>query len=88
MQIYNNTDLDLSTLDDITEWELKLVPLVTVRNNYRERNIQVYDHPTDSNRVITIGTTFNGSDMIVVADEWKKDWGRELSSGQRFVTTN
>jgi hypothetical protein len=35
-----------------------------VRNNWRQRNVEIWDHPEKSNKVITIGRSFDGKSVI------------------------
>lgn len=46
-------------------------------NNYSNRNIRLYVHPTNPDNVISIGTTFNG-EMTVIADETRLAWATAL----------
>ena len=62
-----------------------LHPIKYGRNHWRGRDITLYEHPTDNDRIISVGTTFDGS-MRVIADELRSDWHRELSSPGNFET--
>ena len=81
MKTHNNT-----TFTDIEhQISTLLQPLKRGRNNWRGRTITLYEHPTDSNRIISDGVTFDRS-MRVIADEPKSDWVRELEVAGDFVT--
>ena len=81
MKTHNNT-----TFTDIEhQISTLLQPLKRGRNNWRGRTITLYEHPTDSNRIISDGVTFDRS-MRVIADELKSDWARELAAEGDFVT--
>ena len=36
-----------------------------LRNDWRQRHVTVYDHPTDPDQVISVGVPFDGSKPIV-----------------------
>lgn len=63
---YNNTTFAESVLTDLT-----LIGLTVSR--WRQREIALYAHPTDPNRIISVGTTFDGK-IVVIADEEKADY--------------
>lgn len=46
-------------------------------NNWSNRNIKLYVHPTNPDNVISIGTTFDGG-MTVIADETRLAWATAL----------
>ena len=79
-KIFNNTDL---SLEDIR----KLPLLKIVRNEWRMREVRLYQHPEHKDRVVSFGEDFDGS-KIVIADESKEDFDRELGSASFFVTTH
>ena len=62
-----------------------LHPIKRGRNNWRGRDIVLYEHPTDPSRLISDGTTFDKS-MRVIADESRDEWARELSHTGDFIT--
>ncbi len=64
--VHNNTTF---TVDEVKA----LKPLGDTTNKWRQRNIILFQHPNDADRVISYGTTFDGG-MIVIADELKTDW--------------
>lgn len=80
MKVYNRTNL---TIEEIAQ--LKVI--MTVRSEWRQRNIRLLYHPTDMNRVISDGITFDQT-IRVIADETFDDWKRELTSGKQHVTTH
>lgn len=46
-------------------------------SKWRQRNNTLYQHPTDAERIISVGVTFDGS-MKVICDDDRNAWGREL----------
>ena len=62
-------------------------PIVTVKNNWRQRTIVLYAHPESPADVISVGRAFDGS-VVVVCCEDRDDWRRELESGKQFVETD
>ena len=80
MKTYNNTQFDP---DQFASEE----PLKIVCNNWRQRTIRLYAHPTDTDRVVSVGVSFDLSTRVV-ADESRSEWARELESRSHFVTTN
>lgn len=69
----NNTSFQLS---EITSQE----ELFTVRNNYRQRTIKVYKHPTAVDNVISVGIPFGKTlDDAIICDEPKTVWKREIN---------
>ena len=79
--VYNRTSLTAEQIDSL--------PVIgeTV-SNWRQRNIVLRQHPTDENRLISVGTTFDKS-MVVIADESRKDWQTALDyigMGQIYVS--
>lgn len=58
----------------------KLKKIGTYRNNWRERDVTLYEHPTDAARVISVGVGIhNGKE--VVCDESRADYRRQLVHG-------
>ena len=79
----NNTGFELATIET---WPL----LFTVRNNYRERTVTVYNHPTDTELLITVGKPFDGGGPAICWER-KSDWRSSLAraeAGQRFQVYN
>jgi hypothetical protein len=70
--IHNNTDF---TPEQITN----LVYVGETRNNWRQCNIKLYAHPTEPEGIISVGTTFCGT-AIVIAHETRADWRRALEA--------
>ncbi len=68
--IHNPTGFPLETLE-------KSLTLFTVKNNWRMRDVIVHPHPTDKQRVISIGYSFDKK-TVTVADESRDDWQREF----------
>lgn len=68
--------------------ELQNLPVLkVVINNWRQRNIKLCQHPVDYHKVISVGETFDGS-AIIVCEELKTFWQRELSSPKDTVVVN
>jgi len=80
MKTYNNT-----AIENIEQILIAMNPVKRGRNNWRGRMIMLYEHPTDTTRIISSGVTFNG-EMRVIADEPRSDWSRELGQSGDFVT--
>jgi hypothetical protein len=60
-QTYNRTDFPREVL-------ATLPVLGETVSSWRRRRITLYAHPTDADRLISIGHTFDGS-MVVIADD-------------------
>ena len=73
MNIHNHTKFQPQ---NIIEHETLLK---RVRNLWRQRDIELYQHPEKNDSVISIGITFDKS-MMVMVEESKEDWKRELNS--------
>jgi len=52
--------------------------LFTVKNNWRQRNITVHEHPALPESVISVGVNFDGK-MTVIADETREQWARQIA---------
>jgi hypothetical protein len=50
------------------------------KNNWRQRYVSLYPHPTDSLKVVSVGTPFDGSDPII-CEEQRSAYGRQLVNG-------
>ncbi len=55
----------------------KLKKLGTYRNNWRERQVTLYVHPTDETRLISVGVSFHDGQEIV-CDEPRNSYPRQL----------
>lgn len=68
--------------------EITAMPLMfTVQNNWRQRNVTVYEHPSDAGKVVSVGISFDQR-MVVIAEETREEWARqieELPWQQHFV---
>lgn len=65
--------------------KLKLIGRVV--NNWRQRNVNLYEHPSDPNSLISEGITFDGQ-MRVICDESRQEWATALdyiAHGKVFV---
>lgn len=78
MKVHNRTEY---TIDQIREMPL----LKMVRNEWRRRNINLHQHPTKPDSVISAGITFD-EETVIICEEKKTDWSRELSSPKHIVT--
>ena len=67
---HNNTNL--------TEAQIRELPVLgrTV-NKWRQRDITLLAHPTDPDRLISVGTTFDGA-MTVICDDERLMWSVAL----------
>lgn len=72
---FNSTPFELM---EIETWPL----LVTVRNEWRQRLVTVYSHPTEDTKVITVGKPFNGGEPIICLES-RDDWATCLA-GTKF----
>lgn len=81
MQTYNRTQFE--NVESMISGLLHEIKRGT--NNWRQRNIVLYEHPRDAGKVISDGVTFDGS-MRVISEESREDWARELSQVGNFVT--
>ena len=78
--IHNNTNLAVK--------EAKALPLIMiVTSNWRKRDIEIREHPEHPERVITLGYTMLPPGEIIIADETRLEWARELATGRLHVTT-
>jgi hypothetical protein len=69
-EVCNNTPLSLD--------QVAALPILgRTRNNWRQRDIVLHAHPTDGERLISVGTTFDGM-LTVIGDEPKSDWAIAL----------
>jgi hypothetical protein len=81
MKTYNNT-----TMPNIERLiESVLHPIKKGKNNWRKRNITLYEHPRDMRKVVSEGISFDGK-LRIIAEESLNDWSRELSQSGNFVT--
>lgn len=54
--------------------------LFTVNNKWRQRTINVYEHPVDLNRVISVGIPYNCDiSSAIISDDNRDEWNYELS---------
>jgi hypothetical protein len=71
--VHNNTPF---SLDEIA----KFAVLGETVNKWRQRNITLYQHPTETDMVVSVGTIFGQLDysMTVIAVEPKDAWATAL----------
>lgn len=72
MQVYNRTEF---TVDQIRGF--KFIHAFT--NNWRQRFVEIYQHPTNEERVLTIGSNLDKSAQIV-CEEHHDDYKREIEN--------
>lgn len=72
MRVINNTSYPI---EDIKKME----PIGKCRNNWRQRNITLYQHPTLPDRILSIGIHFN-EEQTIVCDELKQDHRNTLEA--------
>ncbi len=70
VQVINNTKFSLDVIK-----ELSYIGMTV--NKWRGRNIKLYKHPTDEDRLVSGGCTFDGS-KIIICDEERKDYATAL----------
>lgn len=80
-KIFNNTKFE----DIEQKIESLLHEIKRGKTMWRQRDVVLYEHPTDPDRLISDGLTFNGT-MRVISDEKKSDWHRELGQTGNFIT--
>lgn len=49
--------------------------------NWRGRNIELRQSPKSDDHIISVGTTFDGS-MVVICEDRREDWKRALAAIQ------
>lgn len=70
MQIHNNTTLSME--------EIVQLPLIGATvNKWRQRNITLLALPTNPDRLISVGVTFDGKTTII-CEEPRCDWATAL----------
>ena len=69
-QVYNHSGIPT---EDVTKLQL----IGCTVNKWRGRNIALYQHPTEADKVVSHGTTFDKK-MIVIAVDNKSDWKTAL----------
>ena len=78
-EIHNRTPF---TADEIREFTV----LKYVRNEWRQRNITLYQHPTEEDKIVSAGLSFDQT-QVVVCVETKEEWARELGAKGMYVVT-
>lgn len=75
-EVFNRTGFTLESV--------RALPLLgRAVSKWRQRNIELYQHPTDENLVVSVGTTFDGKMMVVADDETKDSWATALEYAGR-----
>tara|TARA_R100001244_G_C5094592_1_gene117249 strand:- start:132 stop:395 length:264 start_codon:yes stop_codon:yes gene_type:complete len=87
MEIFNRTDLPLDTLAEVGNWQSTNKLLKVVKSEWRQREIKLYEHPTDQDKIISMGEKWDQTELIIV-EETRQDWFRELASPKLNVTTH
>jgi hypothetical protein len=80
VKVHNRTKYEPKEIQEFTL-------LKRVKNNWRERDIVLYQHPEDEGLVVSVGTSFDGK-VVVIVIENKTDWKRELDDPNEEVVTN
>lgn len=81
MQISNNTSFSLDEINSFPH-------LATTVNKWRGREIVLRQHPTESDNVISIGTTLDNT-MQVICKDSKSSWTTALeywSRGKVYIS--
>jgi hypothetical protein len=74
-EICNNTQFALE--------EIAKMPLLgRTTNNWRQRNINLHQHPTETDTVVSVGTSFDGN-RIIICQEPKLSWFTALDYAER-----
>lgn len=55
----------------------KLKPLGSFRNEWRRREVEIYEHPTDVGRVVTVGCPMDGGSPVVCVEN-QSDYQRYM----------
>lgn len=53
---------------------LALPTMFTVKSYWRQRNVTVYEHPSDADKVVSVGISFDQR-TVVIAEETREEWG-------------
>ena len=75
MKIFNHTSFSQSTIESFSYLGFTV-------SKWRQRNIKLYQHPTEPQTVISVGTTFD-NEMMVIAAEPKSGWQTALDYAGR-----
>lgn len=81
MKTQNNTSFPVQEIE-------KFPVLGKTVNKWRQRNITLYAHPSNPDRLISVGITFDGT-RTIICDEEKKQWTVALeyaSLGKVYVS--
>jgi hypothetical protein len=73
------------TIETIQEKHLSLIGLL--KNNWRKRNVEVYSHPTNSEKIVSVGYSFFNKEPIVCVED-KKDYSNVISQFPKMVIYN
>lgn len=79
-EVCNHTCFDLA-------WIEALPVIKTVRSNWRKRDVRLYQHPGNPDRVFSVGVS-DDKMMTVVCEDAKTAWARELEDPAPHVVTN
>lgn len=74
-KVENNTTFKV---EEIAGFKL----LGMTKNNWRQRNIALYQHPTEEDKVVSHGATFDNR-MIVICVDKKEEWAVALDYAAR-----
>ena len=58
-------------------------PIFTVHNEWRQREVTVYKHPTDENKVVSVGIPFGcGINSAIICEENVSEWKGHLDENR------
>jgi hypothetical protein len=68
---------DQRDIISLSGWELddvrKLDTIGFQNNQWRQRNVTVYQHPINADKVVTVGESFDDT-KVFICEEYKDDW--------------
>lgn len=72
--------------ENITIETIKGKPVIgLLKNNWRQRHVTIYDHPTNPEMVVSVGVPFNNTEQIVCVEE-RTAYARVISRYPETVT--
>ena len=84
MKTFNNTDFPMS--------KIMALPIIgNTISKWRQRTIQLREHPTDRSRLISLGKSFvkSPNQQMVIADEERSAWATALeyiANGKVYIS--
>ena len=70
IETHNNTKLTIAELKELTKQD----PIWWYRSNWRQRIVTLYPHPTDPERCISVGITFDEEMQVIADEELSQHW--------------